>query len=128
MLDIAVAKSALPKSGALVLLIEEGGTPLSATGALWKAADEATGGAISRALGVVVLAMRQSPQEGCERQHAQYQGGRNQDQQAIHHPLRGPPPRRSALTITKIEDDDMAIAASRGVTTPMIAIGTAARL
>ena len=52
MLDIAVAKPALPKSGALVLLLEEGGTPQSATGALWAAADEATGGAVSRALGV----------------------------------------------------------------------------
>ncbi len=52
MLDIAVAKSALPKSGALVLLLEEGGTVDSPTGALWKAADEATGGAVSRALAV----------------------------------------------------------------------------
>jgi leucyl aminopeptidase len=52
MLDIAVAKPALPKSGALVLLLEEGGSPASATGALWQAADEATGGAITRALAV----------------------------------------------------------------------------
>ena len=47
MLDIGFAKSALPKSGALVLLIEEA-LPLS--GDLLAAADEATGGAISRAL------------------------------------------------------------------------------
>ena len=52
MLDIAVAKPALPKSGALVLLLAEGSSPDSPTGAVWKAADEATGGAISRALSV----------------------------------------------------------------------------
>ena len=50
MLDIAFVKSALPKSGALVLLLEEGGGPDSPTGALWKAADDATGGAVGRAL------------------------------------------------------------------------------
>ncbi|MCX7384423.1 MAG: leucyl aminopeptidase, partial [Alphaproteobacteria bacterium] len=49
MLDIAVAKSALPKSGALVLLLEEGAA--LDTG-LAQAADEATGGAIGRALAV----------------------------------------------------------------------------
>jgi leucyl aminopeptidase len=52
MLDIAVAKPGLPKSGALVLLLEEGATADSPTAALWKEADEATGGAIGRALAV----------------------------------------------------------------------------
>ena len=46
MLDISFARSALPKSGALVLLAEEGGEP----DAIRAAADEATGGAVSRAL------------------------------------------------------------------------------
>ena len=46
MLDIAFAKPALPKSGALVLLIGEGEKPSG----LWQQADEATGGAIDRAL------------------------------------------------------------------------------
>ena len=55
MLDIVVAKPALPKSGALVLLLAEGGNVDSPTGAIWKAADEATGGAISRALAVVAF-------------------------------------------------------------------------
>jgi len=50
MLDIAFAKPALPKSGALVLLLEDGATPSSPTGALWQAADAATGGAVGRAL------------------------------------------------------------------------------
>ncbi len=48
MLDIAFAKPTLPKSGALVLLIAEGETPSG----LWQQADEATGGAISRAFEV----------------------------------------------------------------------------
>ncbi len=42
MLDIAFAKSALPETGALVLLLEEGGGPDAATGATLKAADAAT--------------------------------------------------------------------------------------
>ena len=46
MLDIAFAKPALPKSGALVLLMGEGEKPSG----LWQQADEATGGAIARAL------------------------------------------------------------------------------
>jgi leucyl aminopeptidase len=44
--DITFAKSALPKSGALALLIGEGDKPAG----LWALADEATAGAISRAL------------------------------------------------------------------------------
>jgi leucyl aminopeptidase len=46
MLDISFARSALPKSGALVLLAEEEGEP----DAIRAAADNATGGAVSRAL------------------------------------------------------------------------------
>ena len=45
MLDIAFARPALPKSGALVLLACEGEHPSG----LWQQADEATGGAIARA-------------------------------------------------------------------------------
>jgi len=50
MLDIAVAKPALPKSGALVLMLEEGCA--GATAELLVVADAATGGAVSRALKV----------------------------------------------------------------------------
>jgi leucyl aminopeptidase len=46
MLDIAFAKPALPKSGALALLIHEGETPSG----LWSQLDEVCGGTISRAL------------------------------------------------------------------------------
>ncbi len=46
MLDVAFNKPGLPKSGALVLLIAEEATPSG----LWQQADEATGGAIGRAL------------------------------------------------------------------------------
>jgi leucyl aminopeptidase len=45
MLEIAFAKPALPKSGALVLLIGEG----EIASGLWQQVDEATGGAIARA-------------------------------------------------------------------------------
>ena len=48
MLDIAFARSTLPKSGALVLLVHEGEKPSG----LWQQVDEATGGAIARALEV----------------------------------------------------------------------------
>ena len=48
MLDITFAKPALPKSGALVLLIHEGEAPSG----LWARIDEATGGAIARAFDV----------------------------------------------------------------------------
>jgi leucyl aminopeptidase len=46
MLEIAFAKPQLPRSGALALLIGEGDTPAG----LWQAAEEATGGALGRAL------------------------------------------------------------------------------
>src|SRR5271156_5635092 len=46
MLDIAFARPALPKSGALVLLVSEGEMPSG----LWQQADEATGGTITRGL------------------------------------------------------------------------------
>ena len=46
MLDIVFAKPALPKAGALVLLLEQGAAPAG----LLAAADAATGGAVSRAL------------------------------------------------------------------------------
>jgi leucyl aminopeptidase len=46
MLDITFARPALPKSGALVLLISEGELPSG----VWQQADEATGGVIGRAL------------------------------------------------------------------------------
>ncbi len=50
MLDIAFAKPGLPKSGALVLMLEEGAVAGSPTSGLLDAADAATGGAVSRAL------------------------------------------------------------------------------
>ena len=48
MLDIAFARPSLPKSGALVLLAHEGEKPSG----IWHQVDEATGGAITRALEV----------------------------------------------------------------------------
>ena len=65
MLDIAFAKPALPKSGALVLLVGEGEHPSG----LWQQADEATGGAIARAL-------QGSRVQGRERQDLRHPGTR----------------------------------------------------
>jgi leucyl aminopeptidase len=48
MLDIAFAKPALPKSGALALMVYEGELPSG----LWQQLDESTGGAITRAFAV----------------------------------------------------------------------------
>jgi leucyl aminopeptidase len=48
MLDVAFAKPALPRAGALALLVGEGETVYG----LWREADEVTGGAVSRALEV----------------------------------------------------------------------------
>ncbi len=45
MLDVSFAKPALPTTGALCLLVAEGASPSG----LWHAADEATGGAVTRA-------------------------------------------------------------------------------
>jgi leucyl aminopeptidase len=45
MLDVSFAEPALPSAGALALLVPEGASPSG----LWQAADEATGGAVSRA-------------------------------------------------------------------------------
>ena len=46
MLDIAFAQPALPESGALILLVAEDETPAG----LWQQADQATGGAVARAI------------------------------------------------------------------------------
>ena len=67
MLDIAFAKPALPKSGALVLLVGEGEKPSG----LWQQADEATGGAIARAL-----------------KAAEFKGAKGQDLHRSWHPVR----------------------------------------
>src|ERR1700722_18967519 len=48
MLDIAFARPSMPKSGALVLLTHEGEKPSG----IWETTDEATGGAITRAMQV----------------------------------------------------------------------------
>ena len=48
MLDIAFVRSSLPKSGAMVLLAHEGEKPSG----IWQQTDEATGGAIARAIEV----------------------------------------------------------------------------
>ena len=92
--------------------------------------------AISRparsAVGIVVLAVAQCPQEGREGEQAQKKRDRYENQQAVHQRAlckRGVPAlSRSALPITSSEDDDIATAATSGVTSPEMASGTATRL
>jgi leucyl aminopeptidase len=52
MLDVRFTAPALPESGALALLVPQGFEPAG----LWKAADEATGGAVTRAFAAVEFA------------------------------------------------------------------------
>jgi leucyl aminopeptidase len=54
MLQIEFARPKLPESGALALLVAEGAAPSG----LWAAADEATGGAVSRAFDIAAFAGR----------------------------------------------------------------------
>ena len=96
-------------------------------------------------LHVVILAAPQRPEKGCERGEAEQQ--RHGDQVDQHgHGDRAPgahvcaeaadpgarsSPRRrtrNALTVTRIEEPDIATAAISGVTKPAIAIGTAIAL
>ena len=96
-------------------------------------------------LHVVVLAAPQRPEEGCEPGEAEQQrDGHKVDQhghgdralgirvceEAADAGARSSPRRRTrnALTVTRIEEPDIATAAINGVTKPAIAIGTAIAL
>lgn len=78
---------------------------------------------------VFVLAAAQGPHEGHQASDAEDQGDRHQVEKVGHRAVaRWPRGNLRALPITAIEEPDMAIAATRGVTKPAIAIGTASRL
>lgn len=77
---------------------------------------------------ILELPRAQSPQEREEPQEAEGKRGRNENQQNAHKDLRGFPARRSALSVTISEDDDIAIAAMSGVTKPRTARGMAQTL
>lgn len=72
------------------------------------------------AIEVLVLAGPDGPQERGQSQKAKRDGRRDKINEHVHAALR----RVSALRVTKMEDDDIATAAIRGVTAPTIAKGT----
>ena len=79
--------------------------------------------AVRRPVEIFVLARFHGPQEGDEPQKAHRQRDRYQPEKRRH--LRAS---LKALSVTMIEDADMAIAAIRGVTNPNTASGTASML
>jgi hypothetical protein len=96
-------------------------------------------------LHVVILTVPQRPEEGCEPGEAEQQRHGHQVDQHRHGDrapgapvcgdaadpgARSSPQRRTrnALTVTRIEEPDIATAAINGVTKPAIAIGTAITL
>jgi hypothetical protein len=71
---------------------------------------------------VLVLSVPQRPEKYRKRAHAEHQGRPNQPQNHIHARA------RKLLPMTSSEDDDIAAAASHGVTSPATANGTISRL
>ncbi len=76
---------------------------------------------------ILILIAAQGPKKRPKTERAQNQGGRNQNEQGIHQAF---PCRisRRALSVTRIDEPDMAMAAIRGVTRPAAARGTAQTL
>jgi hypothetical protein len=86
-------------------------------------------GAPGGAFEVLVLAGLQSPQEGAEAEQAEAQRDRNKIDQDFHATCSGGARfDRNALRVTRIDDPDMASAATSGLARPRIAIGTATAL
>ena len=83
--------------------------------------------AVAGAVEIVELAGLQRPQEGGQAEQAQHQGQRDQPD-AGRPSARAARFRRSALTMTRSDEVDMAIAATSGVTRPATASGTVSRL
>ena len=82
-----------------------------------------------RAFEIVILSGFQRPEKCGQTDEPKTKRQRHQDD---HHFHAGPPfdiwRARSAFSITSIEEPDIAAAAIRGVTTPLMAIGTARTL
>ena len=83
------------------------------------------GGAVE----IVVLAAAERPEEGSETGKSEHERQRHQEDQDLHHKISRVRLRaRSEFSMTRIEDPLMAAAAISGVTTPLIAAGTASTL
>lgn len=78
-----------------------------------------------RPVQILELPRLQGPEECRQAKQAEKQGGRHQIDQYAHGLTHFS---RRAFTVTSREDDDMATAASSGVTRPAMASGTAAKL
>lgn len=81
------------------------------------------------AVQILELAAPERPQERHEAEQAEQERGRDQYEQDVH-PKGRPPPRRrrSAFRVTRMDDADMAAAATIGVTRPATASGIASAL
>src|ERR1700731_4211082 len=87
--------------------------------------DRAPGGALE----IVILPAPQRPEKSEQADETKPERQRHQNDHHFHHALPLATRRaRSAFSITKSEEPDIAAAAINGVTTPLIAIGSASRL
>ena len=86
-------------------------------------------GAPGRAFEIVILSTFERPEKPEQTDKPEAKGQRYENHEYFHHDLPGATRRaRSAFSITSSEEPDIAAAAIRGVTTPLMAIGTASRL
>jgi hypothetical protein len=83
--------------------------------------------AMGDAVEIVELSRSQGPEEGGEAEQAEKQRRRDQVQDDVHDYTRDRL-RRSAFKVTTSDDDDMAMAATSGVTRPSTASGTVTAL
>lgn len=79
--------------------------------------------AVSGAVEILELARPQRPQEGAEPYRSEQERGWNKEQKTVHDMVLARP-RRKALPITTMDELDMAMAATSGVTSPAAASGT----
>lgn len=81
------------------------------------------------AVKIVILAAAERPEEGGKARTSKHQRQWHQEDQDLHHTISREALRaRSEFSMTRIEDPLMAAAAIKGVTTPLIATGTASTL
>ena len=82
-----------------------------------------------RTFEIVILPAFQGPEEPKQTDQPKPQRQRHENDEHLHHDLPCATRRaRSAFSITSREEPDIAAAAIRGVTTPLMAMGTANRL
>ena len=85
-------------------------------------------GAPARAFKIIELPGAHGPEAGEKSTDAQPDGDRQENDQNVHDASPRAPRARSAFNVTRIEDPDMASAATNGVAWPLMAMGTAMAL